>query len=50
LKEAAVLEVAPETRDIEPHSIAVLPLENLSPETAERYLVAGMYDSLIINL
>lgn len=49
-KEVAVLEVAPETRDINPRSIAVLPLENLSPETTERYLVSGMYDSLISNL
>lgn len=50
LEDVAVLEVAPETRDINPHSIAVLPLENLSPETTERYLVTGMYDSLISNL
>ena len=50
LEEVAVLEVAPETRDINPHSIAVLPLENLSPETTERYFVNGMYDSLISNL
>jgi TolB-like protein/Tfp pilus assembly protein PilF len=50
LKEVAVLEVAPETRDINPNSIAVLPLENLSPESTERYFVAGMYDSLISNL
>jgi len=50
LEEVAVLEVAPETREIEPHSIAVLPLEDLSPETAERYFVTGMYDSLISNL
>jgi TolB-like protein/Tfp pilus assembly protein PilF len=50
LEEVAVLEVAPETRVINPHSIAVLPLENLSPETTERYFVTGMYDSLISNL
>jgi TolB-like protein/Tfp pilus assembly protein PilF len=50
LEEVAVLEVAPETREINPHSIAVLPLENLSPETTERYFVTGMYDSLISNL
>ena len=50
LKEVAVLEVAPETRDIDPRSIAVLPLENLAPETTERYFVNGMYDSLISNL
>lgn len=50
LDEVAVLEVAPEKRDINPQSIAVLPLENLSPETTERYFVTGMYDSLISNL
>jgi TolB-like protein/Tfp pilus assembly protein PilF len=50
LEEASVLEVAPETRDINPRSVAVLPLENLSPETTERYFVTGMYDSLISNL
>jgi len=50
LEEVAVLEVAPETRVINPHSIAVLPLDNLSPETTERYFVTGMYDSLISNL
>jgi len=50
VEEAAVLDVAPETRDINPHSLAVLPLENLSPETTERYFVSGMYDSLISNL
>jgi TolB-like protein/Tfp pilus assembly protein PilF len=50
LEEALVLERAPETRDINPQSIAVLPLENLSPETTERYFVTGMYDSLISNL
>jgi TolB-like protein/Tfp pilus assembly protein PilF len=50
LEDVAVLEVAPETRDIRPRSIAVLPLENLSPETTQRYFVSGMYDSLISNL
>lgn len=50
LDEVAVLEVAPESRDINPRSVAVLPLENLSPETTERYFVTGMYDSLISNL
>jgi len=50
LEEVAVREVAPETRDINPRSIAVLPLENLSPETTEQYFVTGMYDSLISNL
>jgi len=50
LEEVAVLEVAPETRAINPRSIAVLPLENLSPQTTEQYFVTGMYDSLISNL
>jgi TolB-like protein/Flp pilus assembly protein TadD len=50
LKEVAVLEVMPETRDINPRSIAVLPLENLSPDTTEQYFVSGMYDSIISNL
>jgi TolB-like protein/cytochrome c-type biogenesis protein CcmH/NrfG len=50
LQEVAVLEVAPETRDINPRSIAVLPLENLSPDTTEQYFVTGMHDSLISNL
>ena len=50
LEENLVLELAPETRDINPQSIAVLPLENLSPDTTEQYFVTGMYDSLISNL
>ena len=50
LQEVAVLETAPEAREIQQQSIAVLPLENLSPESTERYFVTGMYDSLISNL
>jgi TolB-like protein/Tfp pilus assembly protein PilF len=50
LEEQAAIDVAPETRDINPHSVAILPLENLDPETTERYFVAGMYDSLISHL
>ena len=50
LEEVAVLEVAPESRDIKEKSVAVLPLENLSPESTEAYFVTGMYDSLISNL
>ena len=50
IQEQTAIDVAPETRDINPHSIAILPLENLSPETTERYFVSGMYDSLISNL
>ena len=50
IEEQAAIDVAPATRKISPHSIAILPLENLSPETTERYFVSGMYDSLISNL
>jgi TolB-like protein/Tfp pilus assembly protein PilF len=50
IEEQAAIDVAPATREISPHSIAILPLENLSPETTERYFVSGMYDSLISNL
>jgi len=50
LEEVAVLEVAPEFREIKQQSIAILPLENLSPESTESYFVSGMYDSLISNL
>lgn len=50
IDEQAAIDVAPETRVIDPHSIAILPLENLSPETTERYFVSGMYDSLISSL
>ena len=50
LQEASLLDVVPELREIQQQSIAVLPLENLSPESTERYFVTGMYDSLISNL
>ena len=50
VEEAALLEATPETREIRQQSIAVLPLENLSPESTEQYFVTGMYDSLISNL
>jgi len=50
VEEAALLEAIPELREIQQHSIAVLPLENLSPESTEQYFVTGMYDSLISNL
>jgi len=50
LEEVAVLEVTPEFRAIKQQSIAILPLENLSPESTESYFVSGMYDSLISNL
>lgn len=41
---------APETRVIDPHSIAVLPLENLSPNPGNAYFAAGVHDSLITSL
>jgi len=50
VEEGAVVDKAPETRDIDPHSVAVLPFENVSPDTTEQYFVSGMYDSLISNL
>jgi len=50
VEEAALLEDVPELREIRQQSIAVLPLENLSPESTEQYFVTGMYDSLISNL
>lgn len=50
LKEQAAIDVAPQTRDIDPGSIAVLPLENLSPEPEQEYFASGMYDSLINSL
>jgi TolB-like protein len=49
-EEVALIEATPETREIRQQSIAVLPLENLSPESTEQYFVTGMYDSLISNL
>ena len=42
--------VAPSTRDIAPNSIAVLPLENLSPNPEDAYFAAGIHDSLITSL
>ncbi len=41
---------APETRAINPNSIAVLPLENLSPDPGDAYFAAGVHDSLITSL
>ena len=40
----------PTTREIDPGSIAVLPLENLSFEPEQEYFASGMYDSLINSL
>jgi TolB-like protein len=50
VKEQAAIDIAPQTRDIDPHSLAVLPLENLSPEPEQAYFATGMYDSLISSL
>jgi TolB-like protein/Tfp pilus assembly protein PilF len=41
---------APTTREIDPGSIAVLPLENLSPEPEQGYFASGMHDALINSL
>jgi TolB-like protein/Tfp pilus assembly protein PilF len=41
---------APTTRAIDPNSIAVLPLENLSPNPDDAYFAAGIHDSLITSL
>lgn len=50
LREQSAIDVAPQTRDIDPGSIAVLPLENLSPEPEQEYFASGMHDSLINSL
>ena len=41
---------APTTREIDPNSIAVLPLENLSPNPDDAYFAAGIHDALITSL
>lgn len=43
-------ERAPTTRAIDPNSIAVLPLESLSPNPDDVYFAAGVHDALITNL
>jgi TolB-like protein len=40
----------PTTREIDPNSIAVLPLESLSPSPEDAYFAAGVHDALITNL
>jgi TolB-like protein len=42
--------MAPATRQIDANSIAVLPLENLSPNPDDAYFAAGIHDALITNL
>ncbi len=41
---------APTTREIDPNSIAVLPLESLSPSPDDAYFAAGVHDALITSL
>lgn len=41
---------APTTREIDPNSIAVLPLENVSVNQEGVYFAAGVHDALITNL
>jgi TolB-like protein/tetratricopeptide (TPR) repeat protein len=41
---------APSTREIDPNSIAVLPLESLSPNPDDAYFAAGVHDALITSL
>jgi TolB-like protein/Tfp pilus assembly protein PilF len=41
---------APTTRAIDPNSIAVLPLDNLSPSPDDAYFAAGVHDALITSL
>ena len=41
---------APTTRVIDPYSIAVLPLESLSPNPDDAYFAAGIHDALITSL
>jgi TolB-like protein/Flp pilus assembly protein TadD len=41
---------APTTREIDPNSIAVLPLESLSPNPDDTYFAAGIHDALITKL
>jgi len=41
---------APTTREIDPYSIAVLPLESLSPNPDDAYFAAGVHDALITSL
>lgn len=41
---------APATRNIEPNSLAVLPLENLSADADTGYFAAGLHDALITTV
>jgi TolB-like protein len=50
IDEQTAMDIAPQTRTIEPNSIAVLPLDNLSPDPEQKFFASGMYDSLISGL
>ncbi len=50
IQEQVAIDVAPQTRKIDSNTIAVLPLENLSPDPEQAYFAVGMHDSLINNL
>lgn len=50
LLEQAAIDIAPQTREIAPNSIAVLPLENLSPDPEQEYFAVGMHDSIINSI
>ena len=50
VEEQAAVAVAPQSRKIDPYSIAVLPLENLSPDAEQAFFASGMHDSLINNI
>jgi TolB-like protein/Tfp pilus assembly protein PilF len=45
-----VITTAPATRQIDPNSIAVLPLASLSPKPDDAYFAAGVHDALITSL
>ena len=50
MEEQAAIDLAPLTREIDPHSIAVLPLDNLSPDQEQEYFAVGMHESLINSI
>jgi TolB-like protein/Tfp pilus assembly protein PilF len=50
IHEQVAIDIAPQTRKIDSNTIAVLPLENLSPDPEQAYFAVGMHDSLINNL
>jgi len=50
IEEQSAIDLAPATRTIDPHSIAVLPLDNLSPDQEQEYFAVGMHESLINSI